>query len=398
MANDAYEYITLTGTIVPDTSELLAQVQDEFRAAFGQDLVVDPETPQGVLIQAEVEARSRVLRNNALLANQINPNLAGGIYQDALLALTGAERNAEQFSSVTALLTGVPATVIPESSYAQTEDGDTFQLISEITLDVDGLGTGIFQAINPGPIAVPVGALNKVYSVIIGWETVTNAASATLGASTQSDIGARAFRRVTLGLQGNSTSEAITSALYNLDGVTSLTYRENVASTTVVIDDVSMVGHSIYVCVSGGLDQDIADTILHAKPPGANYNGTQTVDATDPVTGQTYTILFDRPNDIPVQARFTVKLGSVADPTSAVKQAVLAYAAGEIEGQDGFVVGSSVSPFELSAAVNALYPSIFITKVEVKKVSDGSFSTDTIPIAIFEKASIVASSITVITV
>ena len=40
--------------------------------------------------------------------------------------------------------------------------------------------------------------------------------------------------------------------LYATEGVTSLTFQENVAATTQTINGISMVGHSIYACVQGG--------------------------------------------------------------------------------------------------------------------------------------------------
>ncbi|MHC5543543.1 baseplate J/gp47 family protein, partial [Singulisphaera rosea] len=93
MAESApYQYLDATGVIVPDTSSLLADVQSEYQAVFGADLIVTPDTPQGVLITAETLARTEVVNNNAALANQINPNIAGGVFLDAILALTGMQR------------------------------------------------------------------------------------------------------------------------------------------------------------------------------------------------------------------------------------------------------------------------------------------------------------------
>ena len=83
-----YQYIDTTGVIVPDTATIQSEVEGEYKAVFGQDLVVTPNTPQGVLITAEVAARSNVVRNNAALANQINPNLAGGVFLDAIWAVS----------------------------------------------------------------------------------------------------------------------------------------------------------------------------------------------------------------------------------------------------------------------------------------------------------------------
>ena len=76
--------------------------------------------------------------------------------------------------------------------------------------------------------------------------------------------------------------------------------------------------------------------------------------------------------------------------------AILAYAAGEIDGQAGLVVGADVSPFEAAGAVNIVEPMITITKLEVTKTAVPVLLPDTIAISLFEKATVVGSSITVI--
>src|ERR1700744_3487884 len=87
-----YNYIDLNGVIVPDSSSILGEVQTEWQDTFGQDLIVTPDTPQGVIITGDALARIAVANNNAVLANQINPNIAGGTYLDAIWALTGGQR------------------------------------------------------------------------------------------------------------------------------------------------------------------------------------------------------------------------------------------------------------------------------------------------------------------
>ncbi len=90
---DVYDYIAETGVIMLETGVIQTEVQAEYQAAFGMDLNTAPNTPQGILITTEVLARTAVADNNAALANQINPNEAGGVFLDALLALTGAYRS-----------------------------------------------------------------------------------------------------------------------------------------------------------------------------------------------------------------------------------------------------------------------------------------------------------------
>lgn len=507
-----YEYITESGVIVPDTEEILAGVQDEFRAAFGSDLVVTADTPQGVLIAAETLARKEVVTNNAAMANQINPNVAGGIFLDAIMALTGIERVAATKSVISDVtLTGVAGTLIPAGSQAQTTTGDVFALLSGVVLDGTGNGTGDFASDEYGAIEAAVGTLTQIISPVLGWETVTNDNAAEVGKSTQSDVEARAFRKNTLAWQGVSLCEAITSALYYVDGVSSLSFRENYnnvpmgaiisvtggdtlsgtvwameteGTITLGTDGISFISslqdvfpspnpwpvaaytttgnitlsglgtqtggdwsssltdgdrilvknqtsesenavwvasssswtrhsyftagedilgsntgislraNSIYVCVHGGSDLDISSVLLENKSGGCAYNGNESVDIVEPVSGQQYTVRFDRATEVPVRVRVTIRAGEGDDDQ--IRAAILSYAAGEIEGEKGFEVGRDISPFEIAGAISRLYPATYMTKVEVSRESPLSYDTAVVEMALNEVATITTYGISVV--
>jgi len=110
-----------------------------------------------------------------------------------------------------------------------------------------------------------------------------------------------------------------------------------------------------------------------------------------------YNVDFDRPTPIPVLVRATVKGTALVDPIAATKQAILDHAAGNMDGENGLQVDTDVSPFELSAAVNAFAPGIFVTKMEVAyDAMVPVYLTDTLPIALNEIASITEANIQVI--
>lgn len=404
MATSPYEYIDSTGVIVPDTANLKSEVEAEYVEAFGTDLVISDDTPQGVLIVAETIARDEVVRNNAALANQINPNEAGGVFLDAILALTGTVRNSQTYSYTTCFLTGVPGTVIPATtSTAKNENNDVFASISTVTLNGDGEATVTFQALEPGPIGAQAGTLTQIVNGVLGWETITNTDDAVLGSLTQSDESAREFRRNTLALQGMALPEAITSALYATTGVKSLTFRENVTSSIQVIDGVTMKPHSMYVCVDGGTDEDVATVLLEKKSGGCDYTNDAgipiTVDVVEPASGQVYPVSFDRPNIIVIEAQVTISVNNsiTGDPVKLVKDAIIAYANGLIEGESGFSVGTPVSSFELAGAINITYPGIFVKNLGTKLAgSPGDYSSNELPITIYQKATITENDIVVI--
>lgn len=398
MSDQDYTYIDSTGVIVADTSTILATVQNEFISAFGSGLIVTPDTPQGVLITGETTSRSSVIKNNAALANQINPNLAAGVFLDAICALTGLQRIAATASTLTATLSGVAGTIIPEGTRARTPIGDIFLTTGAVVIGGGGTITANFESQILGPVACEIGQLSQIVDGILGWETVTNSNAATLGNSIQSDQSLRALRKVTLAGQGVALPEAIISGLYKVPNVLSLTFQENVEATTQVINGITMVAHSVYACVDGGTDTDVATSLLANKSLGAGWNGSTEIDIVEPYSGQTYTVKFDRPTGIPINVRATVtNTDLLIDATTAVKSAILAYAAGTIEGEPGLVVGQDVSAFELAGAINIQYPSIFVSNLEISDDGGYVYQNAAIVIGVNEIATISSANITVIT-
>lgn len=397
MADTTYQYIDSTGVVVPDTSTLLSTVQQEYLAAFGQDLVLTPDTPQGVLMAAEALARAEVVNNNAALANQINPNVAGGVFLDAIMALTGIQRTPATQTVVSGVtLTGVPGTTVPAGTQVQTAAADIFSSLSTVTIGSGGSITVNFASNAFGPIPCAMSALNMIVTNVLGLETVSNPVAGVLGQNTQSDIQARALRENTLGFQGVALPVAGISALYNVAGVLSLTYQENTQNTTQTINGISMVAHSIYACVDGGADLDVAAAILENKSGGCAMNGGTTVNIIEPASGQSYAVKFDRPTTVPIGVHVTVKnVSGLTDPTDAVKNALLDFVVGAQPGSPGFVVGASVSCFELAGAIYSEQPGLFVTLVEIATPASGSYSTTGISIAVNEKATLLVTDILV---
>ncbi|MCG5274717.1 baseplate J/gp47 family protein [Providencia rettgeri] len=392
-----YQYLTSQGVIVPDTSTLRDDVESEYRSVFGQDLDVNPETPQGALITMEVENRDAVVRNNAELANQINPDLAGGIFLDAIWALMGGQRFDATHSFLSQVkFTGIAETIIPKGSQAATLNGDLFETTKTLIIGKDGSVTGDMRAIETGAVECGVGQLNKVASSVLGWETVHNPSNAVLGRDAESDLQSRRRRKQTLAKNTVSVGEAITSALYELEGVRSLAYRENYTDQPMMFDGITLVPHSIYVCVEGGDKEAIARSLLRTKTLGAAFNGSEEVEVLENISGQIYPVKFDRAKEFVLFCRVTVKKATV-DAQTIIPAAVESWANGDIDGEGGLVVGRDVSPFEISAGINAVEPRLFITRVELS--TDGkAWSSNNYEIKMNEVARLKRSAVQVVLV
>lgn len=395
MSGSNYEYVTTTGIIVPNIADLQSEVASEWTGTFGTGLNTASSTPQGVVIASDVAARQGVVNNNAALANQINPNQAEGVFLDAICALTGLERQANTPSVITVALAGVAGSPIASGSTITSVNQDVFSLNTDVTLDGSGNGVGIFTALVAGPVPVPSGSYTP--ADVLGWETAVAASTGTVGTAEQSDEALRTLRAQTLFLQGVSLIGATLSAVNALTGVLSSQGLENVTSSTQTISGVSLVAHSIWICVDGGLQTAIANALLHNKSMGANWNGAVTQGVVDPSSGQTYTVKYDVPTLVPLLVRVTCKQGSFqGNPATAIPIAAAAFANNQVDGITGFVLGQSASPWEMGAGIQAQLPGLYISKIELSLVSSVDYEPAEIAMEIFQKATVIAADVAVV--
>lgn len=389
-----FNYIAETGVIVPDTSQIRSEIEDYMRTQFGNDLNLEPETPQGVLITALTLAVDGMARNNAKLANQINPMMSSGVFLDSLSALFGTFREARTRSIITDVkLTGRPGTIIPLGSQARSIMGDLFETTKVVILDDKGKASVDFRAMEYGEIECAVGQLDSIATSVLGWETVYNDNQAILGQLEESDLSLKRRRALTLARNNISTNEAIISSLYDLEGVHSLSYLENYTDKELTLRGKKLKPHSVYICIHGGVDEEIAQALKDNKTLGGGYNGEHEVTIVDEFSGQDYTVQFDRAKVVSLFARVTVQKG-LANSKGTVPLAVQNYSEGKNEADTGLTVGREASAFEIAAAINFEDPRIYVRNVELSR--DGKTWQSVIPMAVDEVGDVRATAVQVI--
>lgn len=382
-----YKYLTDTGTISVDTATLLSDVQAEFQSALGADINLAASTPQGSLITAEVIARTNVMKNNAELANMVNPNLAYGTFLDAIASLLGVTRGTNKSTVATGVeIVGTPFTVIPAGSQLATANNDVFVTVAPVTIPVGGTTTATIQSKNYGPVTLPTGALTIIDGTI-GWAsaTVGGGTSTTLGSLALTDTQLKNLRTQQLAVQGVGSSAAIKAALLNVPNVTSVQVVENYSGAAGTVNGVNFtLGNAVWVCVAGtATDADIAAALYnshHAGIPwdygtssGTPVNSPNGVTTTDPSTNLNYNVKWVTPVLYDCYVHVTVKQStSAASPAPAVQTAIMNYANGLVAGEQGFVVGAPVSAFELAGAVASQLPGMYVKECSVACVIAGS--------------------------
>ena len=191
---------------------------------------------------------------------------------------------------------------------------------------------------------------------------------------------------------------AVTSALYNVPGVTSIAFLENTADTTQTISGISLVAHSIWACVQGGTDANIALALLR-KSGGCGYNGAVTVNVVEPASGQVYPVKFARPTLIQIAVRVTVSQGTnTTDLIKTAAQAVQDFVNGNIPGEVGWAIGYNASPFDVAGAVADECPGVRVRLVEIANVFGLSYQTTEISVAIDHQAVLNTNYLTIILV
>tara|TARA_R110001606_G_scaffold141321_2_gene280487 strand:- start:17492 stop:18691 length:1200 start_codon:yes stop_codon:yes gene_type:complete len=384
-----YNYIQQSGVVIADTSNIKDEVTQEYLINFGSDLDTKDGTIADILISSDTTARSKTQQVLALFANQINPKIAGGKFLDSIWALTDGERSQATSTTVVATIGGIAGTIIHDGSVAVTTDGYRFILVGSINIPVSGSIQANFASETKGSIPCPVNSLTSIGDGgVLGWETINNSSAGVLGVNIQSDISARADRILTLSKVSKGAVNSIISGLYAITDVNSLIFRKNDASTSEVIHNVTLLPKSLYICIDGGGNEEIAKALEEYKSIGCAYNHgggiNQTVTFTSEDTGQPYTVLFDRPNIIPIKIKITVKVGSSAiDTTEEIKNSILEYVNSEVR-NNGFKVGVNISTLELSANV-AVDIGSFVSDCQITKVSVDVFQRETIAIEIYEK-------------
>ncbi len=393
-----YQFITERGVIVPDTADSRERVIELFRSAFGDDIDTDPSTPSGVLITMFTEQRDAVARNNAALANQINPEQSTGVFLDGLFGLTGGQRNPATRSIINGVtLTGDAGAVVPAGTIARTINGDQFASVAQVTLNAMGAAAVDFMAIEYGPIECGAHELQTITTSVLGLIGIDNNTGAVVGRKAETDSQVRRRRRQTLAIQSMSTPEAIRSRLGNIETVRSYQFLENYTNETVFKRGIELKEHSIWVCVEGGTDAEIATALHDTKTMGAGYNGAVQYDIVDPRSLVPYPVLFDRPREVELLIRVTVRASSL-DVQNLVPDLVMNYVNGELEGDVSFVVGVDVSPWEISGAINQQEPLISVQKVELSLVGSNVWSSDVYELDIDQVARTQRSSISVVIV
>lgn len=367
--------ITPAGIIAPTDAEILAGAQQDMNDAFGGNLNLSLETPQGQLATSEAAVVSAANAQFVAMLTAMDPAYSSGRMQDGIGRIYSMTRLPALPTSVSVTLTGLSGTVIPANSQAVATDGNIYLNTADVTIPAGGSVSATFECSTPGPNACPAGTLNQIYRAIPGWDTINNAADGVLGRDVEDRAAFETRRQQSVALNSQGMLASVLGNILDVAGVSDAYVTENNTSAPITVTGVTIVANSIYVCVQGGVDADIAMAILKKKMPGCNYNGTTTVVITDtnPLYAPSfpsYTVKFQRPTPLPILFAVSIanNIGVPADAATQIKNAIISAFAGG-DGGPRARIGSTLFASRYYSAIAALGSWVQLISIQIGTVT-----------------------------
>lgn len=385
--------LTAAGFELKRLETILTEINDAMKAIFGENLNVDPESPDGQVNGVMAETFANLWELAQLVYDAYIPSNSTGVPLSELVQLNAILRKQELPSTVTLSVTGTNGTFIPLGSLASTDDGTVFSTDAEITI-AGGVGSSASTATETGPLTAVAGTITNIDTPITGWDTVTNAADATVGQYVETDSELRARRIRSIETTATSVLESILAAVLEIEDVEDAKIFDN---ETDIVDPDGLDPHSFLVVVEGGDDTEIAQVIYNKKPLGIPTNGTTTEVIVDS-QGYNHDIKFSRPTPIDIYVKVTLEPGLTYDGDLVVKQAIIDYADGVLIEGKGFGIADDVIYSEMFTPINQ--PSLGVASVTELLIDTVSPPTGevTIDIEFDEKSSFELANITIVQV
>jgi hypothetical protein len=390
MTNVPSPTFTARGFVSPSGPAILAGVEADINAAFGSNLNFDLTTPQGQLAAAIAGIIANTDAIFVYYTNQVDPAYAVGRMQDAIGRIYFLQRNPAQSTVLQVACLGGVNVVIPANSTIRDTAENIYLAVDGGTIPAGGSITLAFAAQIPGPTVVPDAGDVEIYQAIPGWDSVS-VVSGVVGSDVESREAFEERRADTVAGNSFGAIGSIIGAVAEVDGVLDYYGYNNNTAGSVTVGGVLIAAYSIYICVSGGSQQDIAEAIFSKKGAGAPMVGTTTVTVYDenplysaPIP---YSIKYQIPDDLQVLIAVTIASGPnvPSDAETQIQNALIAAWAGE-DGGPRARIGDILYATRYVAPIAALGAWARVALLEI-----GSANT---PIAVVT-ASIATSTMTV---
>ncbi|MGG3725170.1 baseplate J/gp47 family protein [Geobacillus stearothermophilus] len=330
-------------------SDLVEDMTLKVKELFGEDTNLSERSFLGILIRLFAWFLATIWEVAEKVYNSGYMHKAEGIQLDRKAWEFGITRLQEQHAQGTVEIRGSPGYVVEEGTLFETEKGVLFELIEDVTLDDNGVGTGSIVCTDPGTKGnVAANTVKIVSNPNENITSVTNPEPITGGRERETDAEFLERYQQTLSGLGSSSTDSIRAELLKLNGVRAAVVIENTKSTP---DEAGRPPKSISTYVLGGDPNKIAQVIFKKKAAGIEAYGTEQIEVLD-MGGYPHTIGFSWVTEVPIAIQATIYKNDSfpADGVQQIKTQFIKYIGGEdADGTfyTGLNAGETVTVFKL---------------------------------------------------
>jgi hypothetical protein len=335
----AYQ-ITPTGASAPSLEDIIGSLNATAQNIFGEDIYITPDAQDEQLLAAVSQAIFDTNASGIAGYLSFSPATAVGAALSSNVKINGIQRDPLSYSTAILTLVGTAYTVLL-NCLVQDQQNNLWALPSLVTIPESGTIDVTATCQTPGAIIALENTINVPYTTVLGWDSATNPAAATIGAPVEEDGDLRQKQTISTAISSRTQLEAIQGAIANILGVQRSKVYQNDTGTP---DGNGIPGHTISVVVSGGDSTAIAQAIEQQKDGGCGTYGSTAVVVDDP-EGLPITIRFYELAETPIYAAITIQplAGYVSSTETALVAALVAFI-------NALAIGENVYQFWCAAA------------------------------------------------
>jgi uncharacterized phage protein gp47/JayE len=330
-------------------SDLIDDMTLKAKELFSEDINVSERSFLGILIRLFAWFLAIMWEIAEKVYNSGYMHKAEGIQMDRKAWEFGIPRLQEAHAQGPIEIHGTPGFVVEEGTLFETNNKIMFELAGSVTLDENGVGTGVVVCTELGSKGnVAANTVTIVSNPNENITSVTNPEPITGGRERETDHEYLERFQQTLPGLGSSNTDAIRAELLKLNGVRAAVVIENDQS---VPDEAGRPPKSVSAYVLGGDPNEIAQAIFKKKAGGIEAYGTEQVEVLD-MAGNPHTIGFSWVTEVPIAIQATIYKNDSfpADGIQQIKTQFIKYIGGEdADGTfyTGLNAGETVTVFKL---------------------------------------------------
>lgn len=303
------------GLTIDTLEQIITALEDGYKSIYGNDIVLDSDSPDGQLINLYAQSVRDLLEVIAQVNSGFDIEQAIGIVLDQRVSLLGIQRQGATFTQQqiditvdrSLTLEGLDAAANDPDGTGYTvadNSGTQFILLDTTNIVSAGTQTLTFRAKDLGSITTIPNDITNPVTIVQGVTAINNPSGALeIGLDGELDATLRLRSSRSTANKSKGFIDGLTGLLLNVTGVTDAVVFENFSDVT---DADGIPAHSIWVICEGGANTDIATTIYTTKNAGAGMKGDIVVDITT-INGSIFEAKFDRPLSKNLWIQFDIK-------------------------------------------------------------------------------------------